>query len=92
MRCLKGDRVGVLDLFSRDWSWRAVRLAFGGVRCVSSNRSHRSPPPRRPLPSHPSTFSDSNAVDREIAALEQRLRDVESELARLKVARDKAKR
>jgi hypothetical protein len=31
-------------------------------------------------------------IESEIAALEQQLRDVESELAKLKAARDKAKR
>ena len=71
----------------------APRWAFGGVRCVSSNRSRRPvPEPRHPLPSRTAALGDSNAVEREIAHLEQRLREVEAELARLKSARDKAKR
>jgi hypothetical protein len=37
-------------------------------------------------------LTDSDGVEREIAHLEQQLRDVEAELARLRRARDKAKR
>jgi hypothetical protein len=60
---------------------------------VSSNRSQRPARTLRLLPlSRSHAPSDSTVIESEIAALEQQLKDVESELAKLKAARDKAKR
>jgi hypothetical protein len=59
---------------------------------VNSNRSHRPVPQPVQPPLSSAASADITAVEREIATLERRLKDVESELARLKSVREKARR